>query len=158
MDYAIRLFRDGDAEALCELALAAIREVGRHGYSEEQVEAWAARHPGAEMYHHRAAAGDIILVAADANDRPVAYAVLEPDGHLDRLFSHPLHTRRGLADRLLAAAEEYASRLGLGQLYTEASELARPSFERAGYALTHRRDFQIAGVQIHNYAMVKPLG
>jgi putative acetyltransferase len=87
----------------------------------------------------------------------VAYSVLEPDGHLDRLYSHPEHTRRGLAGRLLAAAEEDARALGLARLFTEASILARPSFERAGYVVTHRRDFEIDGVPIHNYAMEKLL-
>lgn len=161
MDYAIRLYRDSDAEALAALAVAAIREVGLHGYSSAQVEAWAARHPGPAMYRRRAGSGHAIFVAADAEDVPVAYAVLEPDGHLDRLFNHPRHTRRGLAGRLLAATEEHARTLGLARLYTEASELARPSFEQAGYAVTHRRDFEIdhegKGVPIHNYAMEKLL-
>lgn len=158
MEYAVRLYRDDDAGALTALALAAIREVGSHAYAPEQVEAWAARHPGPAMYRRRASEGHAIILAVDADDAPVAYAVLEPDGHLDRLYNHPQHTRRGLASRLLAAAEEHARTLGLSRLYTEASELARPSFERAGYAVTHRRDFEIDGVPIHNYAMEKLLG
>jgi putative acetyltransferase len=109
----------------------------------------------------RAALGHIILVAADASQVPVAYALLEPEGHLDRLYNHPAHTRRGLAARLLAEAEVIASDRGLERLFTEASELARPSFERAGYAVTQRRDFEILhdgkAVAIHNYAMEKRL-
>jgi putative acetyltransferase len=54
-----------------------------------------------------------------------------------------------------------ARRAGIGRLFTEASELARPVFERAGYALLHRRDFTIAmgdeHIPIHNYAMEKAL-
>ncbi|UIP05853.1 GNAT family N-acetyltransferase [Erythrobacter sp. SDW2] len=158
MEYAIRLYRDGDARALTALALAAIREVGPHGYAPEQVEAWAARHPGPAMYRRRASDGHAIFVAVDGHGVPVAYAVMEPDGHLDRLYNHPQHTRLGLAGRLLAAAEKHARALGLSRLYTEASELARPSFARAGYVVTHRRDFEIDGVPIHNYAMEKRLG
>ncbi len=158
MDYLIRFYRDEDAERLSEIALAAIAEVGSHAYSVEQVAAWAARHPGPEMYRRRARDGHAIFVAADADDLPVAYAVLEPDGHLDRLYNHPEHTRQGLSARLLECADNHARTTGLGRLYTEASELARPSFERAGYAVTHRRDFEIGGVPIHNYAMEKLLG
>ena len=37
----------------------------------------------------------------------------------------------------------------------------RPAFERAGYAVTHKREFAIAHedreVPIHNWAMEKPL-
>ncbi len=161
MDYVIREYRDGDAPALAELTLAAIREVGTKRYTDTQVAAWASRHPGAERFRARVAEGHWICVAADIADRPVAYALLEPDGHLDMLYCHPNHTGQGLADRLLALSEERARSLLVTQLYTEASELARPVFERAGYQVTQRRDFDISlgdeAVPIHNYAMEKPL-
>ncbi|MEO1048557.1 MAG: GNAT family N-acetyltransferase [Pseudomonadota bacterium] len=161
MSYSIRRYRDSDAEALSALSLAAIRVVGSHGYSDAQVAAWAGRHGGPEMYRNRAAQGHLIFVAVDQSDEPVAYALLEPDGHLDRLYCHPDHTRNGLAERLLDTAEEEARAFGLTRLYTEASELARPAFERAGYGVTHRRDFTIEhdgrAVAIHNFAMEKRL-
>ncbi|MEL6529166.1 MAG: GNAT family N-acetyltransferase [Pseudomonadota bacterium] len=157
MAYAIRPFHTDDALELAELTLAAIRAVGSVSYSPEQVEAWAARHPGPQRFISRAAAGASIFVAVDSRDCGVAYALIEPDGHLDMLYCHPEHTRRGLADLLLAEAEEHARATGCDRLYTEASELARPSFERAGYIVEHRRDFEVEGVSIHNYAMVKPL-
>lgn len=113
------------------------------------------------MYRDRAANGAVIFVAADDADRPVAYALLEPDGHLDRLYNHPDHTRRGLAVQLLIEAETHARSVGMPRLHTEASELARPAFERAGYVVTQRRDFTIEHegkpVPIHNYAMEKVL-
>lgn len=122
---------------------------------------WAARHPGPERFLKRVSSGHLIWVAVDRNDKPVAYALLEPDadheGHLDMLYCHPAHTRQGLADALLARAEEQARTLELKRLYTEASELARAAFERAGYRATHRRDFELDGVAIHNYAMEKLL-
>jgi putative acetyltransferase len=155
--YALRPFRDGDAASLAAIAIAAIGEVGVRHYTPEQVAAWANRHPGPAMYRDRAAKGHAIIVAVDETDRPVAYAVLEPDGYVDRLYNHPDHTRRGLAAQLLAAVEATAREAGLERLFTEASELARPSFERAGYAMIHRRDFAIDGVAIHNYAMERCL-
>lgn len=161
MAYSIRLYRDSDAEQLSQIALAAITAIGSHAYTPEQVRAWSGRHGGAQMYRRRAAEGHIIFVAADSDDVAVAYALLEPDGHLDRLYNHPDHTRRGLASQLLAQAERHARAAGLTRLFTEASELARPAFERAGYAVQHRRDFEIehdgTAVTIHNYAMEKLL-
>ena len=161
MPYSLRLYRDSDAQALTALAVASIRAVGARAYSPEQVEAWAGRHGGASMYRDRVAGGHVIFVAVDISDQPVAYALLEPDGHLDRLYCHPDHTRKGLAARLLDAAEDHARNLRLNRLYTEASELARPAFERAGYVVERRRDFTIAHegreVPIHNYAMEKRL-
>jgi putative acetyltransferase len=161
MAYSIRLYRESDAEQLSQIALAAITAIGSHAYAPEQVRAWAGRHGGAQMYRRRAAEGHIIFVAVDSDDVAVAYALLEPDGHLDRLYNHPDHTRRGLASQLLEQAETHARAKGITRLYTEASELARPAFERAGFSVQHRRDFEIendgTAVAIHNYAMEKLL-
>lgn len=157
MSYIIRPYRETDAQSLAVLTVAAILEVGPAQYSAKQVAAWAARHPGPEAFRQRYAKGDMIFVAANTDDAPVAYALLEADGHLDMLYCDPGHVRRGLAGRLLDHAEQKAKSLSLTRLYTEASELARPSFERAEYTVLHRRDFDIDGVPIHNYAMEKRL-
>lgn len=161
MSYAIRPFLESDATFLADVTVAAIRAVGAKSYTPEQVSAWAARHPSPQRFLDRAASGDHLFVAVDVNDIPAAYALLEPDGHLDMLYCHPDHTRRGLADGLLAASEQSAHQQGITRLYTEASELARPAFERAGYSVERRRDFTIEhdgkDVPIHNYAMEKRL-
>lgn len=46
---------------------------------------------------------------------------------------------------------------GARRLHAEASETARPVFERAGFSVTARRDFEVAGVPIHNWAVEKSL-
>jgi putative acetyltransferase len=157
---AIRAFRPEDAEAIAAVTLAAIRETALRAYSPEQVAAWAARY-SVQRCLDAAARGDVILVAPDDGDRPAAYTAMEAGGHIDMLFCHPDHTGKGLGLALLDAAEMAARTQGLTRLFTEASELARPVFARAGYALLHRRDFSIpteAGeVPIHNYAMEKRL-
>ncbi len=157
MAYALRRWRDGDAEALSGIYRRAVESIGPRAYSPDQVAAWLSRSPDALRFRARVADGAMIFVAADSADVPVAYALLEPDGHLDHLYNHPDHTRRGLATQLLASAESHARELGIERLHTEASDLARPAFERAGYRATHRRDFAIDGVPIHNWAMEKAL-
>ncbi|MBI1401588.1 MAG: GNAT family N-acetyltransferase [Porphyrobacter sp.] len=158
----IRPFRKGDAEALSALTEAAIRVTGARAYGPEQVAAWAAPYPCPERFAARAAAGEWFFIAADGRDCPLAYALLEPDGHLDMLYAHPDHAGRGFAMAALKAAEVAARKAGLLRLFTEASELARPVFAKAGYSLLHRRDFAIPHegreVPIHNYAMEKRLG
>jgi putative acetyltransferase len=161
MGDGIRRFRDSDAASLAALTVAAIRTIGPRAYSAAQVAAWAARHPGPERFIASAAKGDAILVAVDADDTPLAYVLTESGGHVDMLYCHPDHTGNGVASMLLGLAEAEARKAGVAALFTEASELARPVFARAGYALLHRRDFSIvhasADVAIHNYAMEKQL-
>ncbi|MFO6447237.1 GNAT family N-acetyltransferase [Erythrobacter sp. NE805] len=158
---AIRPYRPEDAPALAEITLAAIRTTALAAYSPEQVEAWAARY-SVQRLLNGAGKGDTILVAADAADAPLAYTVLEAGGHCDMLYCHPEHTGKGLALALLEAAEAEARAQGVVRLFTEASELARPVFAKAGYEVLHRRDFAIPHedreVAIHNYAMAKAIG
>ena len=162
MDYALRAFLPADAAALSELTALAIRETARRAYSPEQVTTWAQRAPAADWFVAQAAANAIIRVAAAEDGTPAAYVLLEADGHLNMLYCHPQHGGRGLGAALLAEAEAEARTRGLSRLFTEASELARPVFARAGYALLHRRDFTIgpddAPVAIHNYAMERRIG
>ena len=160
-EYTLRPYREGDASHIAAIMQSAILTIGPRAYSAEQVEAWTARAFTVERVTERVALGHQITVTVDAPDIPVAYALLERDGHLDHLYCDPNHTRRGLAEALLANAEKDARALGCQRLYTEASELARPVFERAGYRVTKRRDFTITHegreVPIHNFAMEKTL-
>lgn len=156
----IRPYRDSDAAAMAALTLAAIRETGLRAYSPGQVAAWSERFSPARVLEW-AAKGSTILVAADDAGEAVAYTVLEAGGHVAMLYCAPAHGGRGLGLALLCAAEAAAREDGVTRLFTEASELARPVFARAGYALLHRRDFTIPSgdrnIAIHNYAMEKAL-
>jgi putative acetyltransferase len=157
----IRRFRDSDAASLAALTLASISRLGPLAYSPQQIAAWAARRPGPARFITSAAKGDTILVAVAADDMPIAYVLTEDDGHVDMLYCHPDHAGNGVAGLLLRSAEREARNAGSTRLFSEASELARPVFTRAGYTLLHRRDFAIPGadgdVAIHNYAMEKRL-
>lgn len=157
MGYSIRSFEESDAEALAELGRAAIGAIGPDAYSEEQVEAWLSNFAGPEVYQAQADAGTQIFIATDDDEVPVAYAMLEQTGHLDHLYCHPDHTNEGIASSLLETAALYAKYHGITHLFTEASEIAKPAFESAGYTAMKKRTFEIEGVEITNWAMVKTI-
>ena len=96
-------------------------------------------------------------MAANEDDRPVAYIDLEPDGHIDRVFCAPEAAGQGIASRLYDAVEAAAREQGITSLFTEASELARRLFARKGFVIAERQDLVIRGVPIHNYRMAKVL-
>lgn len=154
----IRPFRPEDAPALARLFHDSVHRIAARHYSAEQVRAWAPGVPPAERLLGWAGDGRLLLVAVDGADAPLAFGDLEADGHVDHLFCRPDAAGTGIAARLHDALEAAAVERGIGRLYTEASEPARRFFERRGYALLHRRDFEIGGVPIHNYAMEKRLG
>jgi len=153
----VRPFRAEDAPALTALFHAAVHGIARAHYTQAQVDAWSPEVPDPARFAARAADGRILLVAVDAGGAPLAYGDVEADGHIDHLFCRPEVAGTGVTATLYAALEAKAQARGIGRLHVEASEPARRFFLRQGFALIARRDFEIAGVAIHNFAMEKPL-
>lgn len=152
----IRAYRAGDAAAMAAIYTRAVRTIGARYYSPEQVEAWA-QGATAERFASKMIDGRCCWVATDAADRAVAFVDLEADGHIDFLYADPDVAGLGVATALLDAVEAVAVADGITRLYVEASEAARRVFLKRGYTVTERRDFEIAGVAIHNYAMERRL-
>lgn len=152
----IRRYRSGEGHALAELMVQSIRTIAPRFYSPEQVEAWASNTSG-ERLTKRLEDGRTVWVAADTSDRPVAFIDLEADGHIDFMYASPAVSGSPVTVQLYETLEAEAWRQGIGRLYVEASEAALRFFAKRGFAVLHRRDIEVAGVPIHNYAMEKRL-
>jgi putative acetyltransferase len=147
----------GDGAALSALYAASVRSLGARDYRPEQIEAWAGLTPSGQTLDARMADGRIRLVAVDDTDRPLGFLDMEADGHIDLLYVSPDAAGRGVARALLEGVEARARQSGVARLYAEGSETARPAFEKLGFVVTARRDFEVAGVPIHNWAVEKTL-
>lgn len=153
----IRTFKPGDEHALRDIHLASITRVGPQAYNSAQIAAWASKTREPAEWREWHSYGDRITIAFTPSGVPAAFALLEADGHLDMLYCHPEHTRRGYALRLVQEASAFGQQAGLSMITTDASELARPVFLAGGYYVERRQDFLLDGVAIHNYAMCKEL-
>jgi putative acetyltransferase len=153
----VRAFHPEDGERLGIIFYRSVREAGRRGYSREQVEAWAVSVPRADFYQKKAVDGRVLLVTVDDSDKPVAYGDLEPTGHIDHLFCHPEAIGTGAASKLYDRLEMQARDWSIARLFVEASEIARPFFERKGFVNLGRKDFIMRGVLMHHYDMEKLL-
>lgn len=152
----LRPYRPADAAALTELYVRSVRHYGPRAYTSEQVDAWAATADIARTAA-RCSDGRVVVVAQDEAGTVLGFADLETDGHLDMLYVAPDAEGLRIGTLLYTAIETQAHDLGLPRLFVEASELARPLFERHGFTLLARNDRVLAGVDIHNYRMEKRL-
>lgn len=153
LNFTIRPYTAADATQLARLYFDSARNLGLRRYSAEQVAAWAPEPASAEGVHKRALDGRLTLVACGANGVVFAYGDLEQDGHIDHLYAHPDASGQGVAGAVLRALIAAVEVFKMLELRVEASELARGLFERTGFAVIGRRDFEVNGVPIHNYAM-----
>lgn len=153
----IRPFRPGDADALSDLYRRSVEALGPRDYAPGQVAAWAAITPSPGRLRALAGDGRTTLVAVDEADAPLAFGDLEADGHIHFLYCAPEAAGTGTVAALYAELERRAREAGMARLYSEASEAARRFFLKQGFAVVARRDFEIAGVSIHNFAVEKAL-
>jgi putative acetyltransferase len=153
---SIRPWRHSDAAAVSALYVTSVRKLGARDYSPAQIEAWASLAPSAEALAGRMEDGRMRLVAV-LDEEVAGFVDVETDGHIDLLYVAPAAAGLGVARLMLETAEATASLSGVRRLYAEASETARPVFERLGFSVTARRDFEVAGVPIHNWAVEKTL-
>jgi putative acetyltransferase len=135
-----------------------VKTIGPLYYSSLQVEAWLSLRPSPERLHQLSADGRTRLVAVDDSDQPIAFADLENDGHIAFLYCSPEVAGTGVASALYNELERIARDRGIIRLHSEVSEAARRLFLRKGFVVTARRQFEISGVPIHNYAVEKVLG
>ena len=152
----LRPYRPADAAALTELYVRSVRHYGPRAYTSEQVDAWAATADLARTAA-RCSDGRVVVVAQDEAGTVLGFADLEADGHVDMLYVAPDAEGQRIGTLLYTAIETQARDLCLRRLFVEASELARPLFERQGFTLLARNDRVLAGVDIHNYRMEKRL-
>lgn len=149
----IRPARASDAPAMATLYRRSVEGLGARDYSPEQVRAWAGQGPDAARFAAKLADGRRCWIAEDDAGATQGFVDLEGDGHVDFLYVDPGAAAQGVAGRLLDEVDGAARLAGLSRLFVEASETARPLFERRGWRVVGRRDFHVAGVPIHNWAM-----
>jgi len=154
---AIRRFHPDDAPQIVNLFQRSVLELAVLFYSEEQAKAWAARGPDLENILSRNQDGRITCVSVNESSEVMAYAELERDGHIDQVYAMPEAAGSDVVSELYDYLENIARELSIKTLYTEASEGARRFFLKKEFLDRGRRDFEIEGVTIHNYAMDKSL-
>lgn len=143
-----------DAEAIVRLFFDTVHRVNRRDYSPEQIRAWAPAVPDPGRWALERMPGRLTL-AAEEHGQLLGFAELEASGHIDALFVHPDHQRRGVGRALLSQIEREARLRKLPRLYAEVSVTARPFFEAFGFQVREAEDVVRGGVRLKRWRMDK---
>jgi putative acetyltransferase len=152
---ALRPFLPADGPVLAGLFRASIEQLTGDDYSEEQQEAWAAAAGDEAAFASRLAAG--LTLVATVSGAPVGFVSLEGADHVDMLYVHPAVARQGIATLLCEALEKLAATRGTRWLTVDASDSARPFFERRGFVAERRNTVALNGEWLGSTTMRKPL-
>jgi putative acetyltransferase len=144
-----------DAPALAALFRASVTTLAASRYDAVQRAAWAAGADDLADFDARLARG--VTLVAWCEGSPVAFAQLFPLDHVEMLYVAPAWSRRGLATALIARLEALAREARASVLSVDASALARPVFERAGFSLIAAEWVLRDGVSLPRFHLCKPL-
>ena len=96
-------------------------------------------------------------LVAEEGGEVAGFCGLEEDGQLDIFYVRKDAVGRGVGRLLYEATELAARRRDLERIFTEASVMARPFFERWGFRVVGERRVWRQGVELTNFAMDKSL-
>ena len=151
----IRKYQPGDHEAIAEIFTRAVHEIASEFYTPAQCRAWAARKPNPEHWATRCATKQPFVYVV--NGRIAGFLELDPDGHIDCMYVHPDHARKGVASALIDVAVEACVATGVTMVYVEASHCARPVFEKKGFVVVADLIVEANGEKLPNFNMEREL-
>lgn len=133
--FTVRPFSSGDQFAICELHVASILAIPRNIYTQSEVEAWTHGKTPEIYIRIQEETGEIFLVAADANDRPVGFVGYLGD-EIRGMYVDPAWQGEGVGTALMRRAEAAIIADGARRLRVHAAKSAYGFYEHLGYTQT----------------------
>jgi putative acetyltransferase len=153
---ALRPYVPADTKRCAEIFRSSIEELTAEDYSDEQRESWAARADDEQAFGVRLAEALTLLAMIDGVI--AGFASLKGADEIDMLFVEPGFARRGVGRTLVDALTRLAQARGAKRLTAEASDVAKPLFERQGFAAQRRNLVRVGDQWLANTTMTKTLG
>ncbi len=151
---SLRPYLPADLPLLYEIRLSAIEELTEEDYDEAQRRAWAERAEDEEALGATLKHG--LSLVALINGAPVGFIVLAGK-MIDQLYVHPAVARAGVASALVDAVERLAAARKIESLIVDASDTAKPLFDKRGYQAECRNTIPLGDAWLGNTRMKKKL-
>jgi putative acetyltransferase len=153
---SLRPYLPADARRCAEIFRSSIEELAADDYDEDQREAWASR--GDDEQAFAARLGEALTLLAVIDGAVAGFATLKGADQIDMLFVDPKFARQGAGRALVEALTKLAQARGAKRLTVEASDVAKPLFERQGFTSQQRNLVRVGDQWLANTTMTKTLG
>jgi putative acetyltransferase len=151
---ALRPMLASDIPVLAAIFQASVEELTEDDYDETQRLGWSAL--GDEPEFGQKLAGALTIVATRAG-APVGFATLAGADRFEMLYVFPRVARQGIGSLLCDAIEKLAQARGAKILTVDASDTAKPLFDRRGYVAQSRQTRALGNCWLGNTRMTKTL-
>jgi putative acetyltransferase len=131
MEIKIRKATCQDCNALCEIHVSAIREMGKSHYSDAEVDAWS-RGRTPDRYEKHICERQVVV--AEHQTIPVGFGTLDlTTGELRQLYIRPEYARKRIGTQILEDLLSMARAAGLREVHCISSLNAEAFYANAGF-------------------------
>ena len=131
MEITIRKATHQDREALCEIHVSSIRELGKSHYSEAEVNTWSTGRTTARYEEHIT---ERHVIVAQNRSKPVGFGTLDiTTGEILQLYVRPEYARKRIGTLILDELLRVARAAGLHEVHCISSLNAREFYVAAGF-------------------------
>ena len=155
MSVSLRPYVPTDARRCVEIFCSSIEELAADDYDADQRKAWASAADDEEAFAARLAGALTLIAVIDA--AAAGFASLEGGDVIGMLYVDPEFAGRGAGRALIDALTKLAAARGAKRLTAEASEGAKPLFERLGFTAERRNLVRVGDEWLANTTMAKSL-
>jgi putative acetyltransferase len=152
---SLRPYLPADARRCAEIFRSSIEELAADDYDEDQREAWVSRADDEQAFSARL--GEALTLLAVIDGAVAGFASLKGPDQIDMLFVGPEFARQGAGRALIEALTKLAQARGAKRLSVEASDVAKPLFERQGFTSQQRNLVRVGDQWLANTTMTKTL-
>jgi putative acetyltransferase len=138
---------------LIKLFYETVHCVNAEDYTKDQLDTWAPEKIDTEKWESRIK-NNYVIVATDRN-KVIEFGELSPEGCIDMLYVYKDYLRQKVGYKLLKCLIQKAKKLGLTEVFAEASIIAKPFFEKRGFELMEKQVKTFNGADFVNFKMKK---
>ena len=153
---SFRPYLPTDVKRCAEIYRSSIEELAADDYDEAQRDAWAARADDEAAFGK--ILGETLTLIALVGGSAAGFASLKGADFIQMLFVDPEYARKGAGIALVEALTRLAGARGATTLTVEASDVAKPLFDRLGFVAQKRNLKRVADQWLANTTMTKTLG
>lgn len=152
----LRKYKSDDCLNLLKLFYDTVRTVNKKDYNNKQLSVWAPDNYIEEKYDiWQKSLSENFTIIAEINGEIAGFGDIEKTGYLNRLFIHKDYQHMGIASAIVKELEEYAEKICICTIITEASITAKPFFKKLGYTLIKEQQVERKGIFLTNYVIKK---
>jgi putative acetyltransferase len=155
MTISLRPYLPVDAPVLADIFRASIEELTEEEYDFDQRAAWAGSLDDLASFTGRLSSQLTLIALSDG--AVAGFASLKGADEIDMLYVHPRFARQGVASTLVDALEKLVAARGAAAITVDASDTARPFFEKRGYTAEKRNTIVRDDQWLGNTTMRKQL-